>query len=262
MVDCFDALTSDRPYRRGKSFEDAMTLITSLSGTQFDPTVVDIFRLHCLEVEQQIQRGHEGEFIPLNTEVSVWRGAAPGAGFEEQNDATDEVHEALEGRVVSIEETSAFHHLLSTADHEAEALSEISDVLGNLLTLEEAIAVMVSRLHRLIPFNCCALYLKCGNTLALRHVDGVDAQYFSTQAIPMGEGISGWVAQSGKSILNGNAGVESSYHNKKGSKPLQTGLSIPLFHIQEEVLRRINPIRLPGRLLFERSHARAPSNWS
>jgi putative nucleotidyltransferase with HDIG domain len=42
VVDCFDALASDRPYRRAMPTEQAMALIKSKAGTQFDPIVVSI----------------------------------------------------------------------------------------------------------------------------------------------------------------------------------------------------------------------------
>jgi putative nucleotidyltransferase with HDIG domain len=43
VVDCFDALTSDRPYRRGMSSEEAFAIILERRGTMYDPTVVDTF---------------------------------------------------------------------------------------------------------------------------------------------------------------------------------------------------------------------------
>jgi PAS domain S-box len=43
VVDVWDALRSDRPYRKGWSDEKALKHIQSLSGTQFDPQVVDAF---------------------------------------------------------------------------------------------------------------------------------------------------------------------------------------------------------------------------
>ena len=46
-ADAFDALTSDRPYRRAVSAEEALAEIRRHSGTQFDPVVVDA--LVCLE---------------------------------------------------------------------------------------------------------------------------------------------------------------------------------------------------------------------
>ncbi len=40
VVDCFDALTSDRPYRRALSPERALRVIVDSSGVMYDPTVV------------------------------------------------------------------------------------------------------------------------------------------------------------------------------------------------------------------------------
>jgi response regulator RpfG family c-di-GMP phosphodiesterase len=43
VADAFDAITSDRPYRRASSFESGREAIRISSGTQFDPHVVDVF---------------------------------------------------------------------------------------------------------------------------------------------------------------------------------------------------------------------------
>lgn len=43
VVDCFDAMTYDRPYRKGLSLEAARAEIARCSGTQFDPLVVRHF---------------------------------------------------------------------------------------------------------------------------------------------------------------------------------------------------------------------------
>ena len=43
VADTFDAITSDRPYRRASSFESARETIRGLSGSQFDPQVVEAF---------------------------------------------------------------------------------------------------------------------------------------------------------------------------------------------------------------------------
>ena len=44
LVDAWDALTTDRPYRAKMTPVDALGEITSQSGQQFDPRLVDIFR--------------------------------------------------------------------------------------------------------------------------------------------------------------------------------------------------------------------------
>ena len=43
VADTLDAITSDRPYRRARSFDAAREEILRCSGTQFDPAVVEIF---------------------------------------------------------------------------------------------------------------------------------------------------------------------------------------------------------------------------
>jgi HD-GYP domain-containing protein (c-di-GMP phosphodiesterase class II) len=43
VADTFDAIISDRPYRKGASFEKALDELVKFSGRQFDPAVVNAF---------------------------------------------------------------------------------------------------------------------------------------------------------------------------------------------------------------------------
>ncbi|MDZ5473829.1 HD domain-containing protein [Bacillus sp. 31A1R] len=43
VADGFDAMTSDRPYRKGMSIEKAIEILKSGKGTQWDETIVDVF---------------------------------------------------------------------------------------------------------------------------------------------------------------------------------------------------------------------------
>jgi putative nucleotidyltransferase with HDIG domain len=43
IADSFDAITSDRPYRRASPFESGREIIRNCSGTQFDPQAVEAF---------------------------------------------------------------------------------------------------------------------------------------------------------------------------------------------------------------------------
>ena len=47
VVDCYDALTSDRPYRRALSPQDACSIIEERQGTMYDPAIVRAFREVC-----------------------------------------------------------------------------------------------------------------------------------------------------------------------------------------------------------------------
>jgi len=51
VVDAFDAMTSDRPYRKSLGNEEATRRLRAGSGTQWDPAVVDVF-LSLLEAGQ------------------------------------------------------------------------------------------------------------------------------------------------------------------------------------------------------------------
>jgi cyclic di-GMP phosphodiesterase len=44
VADSLDAITSDRPYRKARSWDYAASEILGNAGTQFDPAVVDAFR--------------------------------------------------------------------------------------------------------------------------------------------------------------------------------------------------------------------------
>ena len=43
VVDCFDALTSDRPYRPALSVDDAIAVLVQRRGVMYDPLIVDKF---------------------------------------------------------------------------------------------------------------------------------------------------------------------------------------------------------------------------
>ena len=64
LVDAFDAMTSDRPYRRAKSFEQAVDQIAAGSGTQFDPEVVGAFVELCKDSDSgHIFVGHGARHV-------------------------------------------------------------------------------------------------------------------------------------------------------------------------------------------------------
>jgi putative nucleotidyltransferase with HDIG domain len=45
VADAFDAMISDRIYRKGRSYEDAIAELDKHAGTQFDPLIIEAFRV-------------------------------------------------------------------------------------------------------------------------------------------------------------------------------------------------------------------------
>ena len=88
--------------------------------------------------------------------------------------------------------------------------------------------MMSSRLRALIPFDCLAVYLKADKNLYAQYIDGECAHCFSKTPIALGEGLSGWVAGTGKPILNGNPAVEPGYAKAEGAPSLASALALPL----------------------------------
>ncbi len=239
VVDCFDALVSDRPYRKGMTPEQAITIVRNMSGIQFDPEVVKVMEGLYLRLEAQVDAAESKVFTPLNTEVEVWRGLAPGNGFEDGSNGPTLVTSGEGAKsdtaTIPILSTSGLD-LIAAASHEAQTLFEMSQLLGNSLRLNETISVMASRLRRLVPFDSCALYIRQGEKLLPQYVDGECVKAFSPDPVLTGQGISGWVAQSGKPILNGNATLEPNYSSRGQGTELRSALSVPLFDLQKEVL--------------------------
>lgn len=66
IIDTLDAMTSDRSYRKGLSFDNAKVEIRRMSGSQFDPVAVDAF----LEEETTLRRMVELKCadVPAQTE--------------------------------------------------------------------------------------------------------------------------------------------------------------------------------------------------
>ena len=60
VCDTYDAIVEDRPYRRGRSHEQAVEILKSESGSQFDPAVVEVFlELYAQKHEDESAGGHE-----------------------------------------------------------------------------------------------------------------------------------------------------------------------------------------------------------
>jgi hypothetical protein len=76
VVDCFDALTSDRPYRAKLSDEQAIAILIQRRGSMYDPLIVDTFlRVHSTIPREVSRPGPPSEV--LNTIARSRRAPMP-----------------------------------------------------------------------------------------------------------------------------------------------------------------------------------------
>ena len=214
-VDCLDALASDRQYRRALPLDDAMAQVESLAGSSFDPRVVEVLKRRYQELEQMAKAQPLGK-SRLSRDVKVHRGVAPAAGFETS-------------RLSPASNSSDFLASIAAARQEVHLLFELTQDLGSSLSVDETLSVVAARLKRMIPYDAIAVYVVNGDRLVPHYVNGEDFRLFSSLEIPMGEGLSGWVAEMRKPILNGNPSVECGYLNDPDKfSTLRSGLAVPL----------------------------------
>jgi len=215
VVDCFDALTSERPYRRAISHEEAIQQLISESGSSFDPRVVAAIEKRYRELEQIDKRSTSTKSL-FESLSGANRHGAPSAGFAE-------VPNAAEVRATS------FLASIVSARQEAQLLFELAQTLGNSLSLRETLSVVAVRLKQMIPHDLIVVYVHDRGKLTPRYLHGVDYALFASLEIPIGLGISGWVAQHEKPIINGDPNTEFKHLGVPfGGTELQSALSIPL----------------------------------
>lgn len=220
-VDFLDALASDRPYRRALPLEEAVSKLVSEAGKSFDPRVVEILARRHRELEHLARTGPKvTQLAALSKDVKVERGLAPAAGFET---ASKQKAQAAADR------SADFIASIAAARQEVQGLFELAQELGNSLSLHDTLAMMAGRLRKMIPYDAVSIYVVRENVLKAEYFSGDDAALFSTVEIPLGEGVSGWVADNRKPILNGSPAVEFAHLQVPSSSTrLNSALSVPL----------------------------------
>lgn len=220
-VDCLDALASDRQYRRALPLDEAMKIVVDESGKAFDPVVVDILKRRYVELERMAVSAGGEKSMKLSMDIKIERGLAPATGFAS----------SMETEIAPMSGSPASDPMatIAAATQEAQMLYELTQDLGNSLSLQEALAFVGVRLKRLIPYETLAVYIRRDEKLTPEYVCGENLRLFTSLEIPVGQGLSGWVAENKKSILNGNPSVEAGYLNDPTKySTLRSALAVPL----------------------------------
>jgi diguanylate cyclase (GGDEF)-like protein/putative nucleotidyltransferase with HDIG domain len=219
VVDCLDAVASDRKYRKALPLDEAMAVVAAGSGSQYDPQIVDILQRRYVELERMATK-QTAERAKLSVDLKVANGKAPASGFERS------IPLPRSGNGTSVD----FLASIAAARQEVQMLFELSHDLGNSLSLDETLSVLAVRLKHLIPYDSIAIYAASNGELLPQYVGGNNFRTLSSLRIPIGSGISGWVAENRKCIVNGDPSLEPGYLSDPQSKTgaLRSALSIPL----------------------------------
>lgn len=198
VVDCYDALTSDRPYRPRYSREYSEQVLRERRGVMYDPWVVDGF----LTIIDGLERTEPSESGKGDTASSAGPGLAP-----------------------------AQLEVISATTAEDREFNELRRELPKAGSLRSSCDVLFRHLRRVVPAATLTLYMPKHETNELVPVAciGVGTSAIEDLRIPIGDRISGWAAAHKQVVVNSNAALELGPVARTFSVPLRYALAVPIY---------------------------------
>jgi diguanylate cyclase (GGDEF)-like protein/putative nucleotidyltransferase with HDIG domain len=209
IVDYYDAVTTDRPYHRALSSESALAMLKHEAGRALDPELVATFVA----------------ILPML--VAEYAAAWPATEMPAETIATGSGSTAV-GLVPK--SGNAFENI-ALAHREIYALYEIAQAMGTSLGISDTMALISSKLLKLVPWSGCALFLyDAGNeTLNCRFGAGLDAPRLLDSSLPVGEGLPGWVARNRRSLINADPQISFKAAGLAEPTSLKAAMVCPLY---------------------------------
>ena len=185
VVDCFDSVREDRPFRRGMTRDEAIALLLRGAGTHFDPNIVNQFIKHLTRFEARI------------AELGLPQQLAP-----------NELNEPFTLNEVDMAQTRergcyVAYNQIKNAHQEVYAMYEIARTFGSSLDVKATLAILVDRVGHVVPFDTCVVYLydQLKGYATAAHVAGINARALSSRCVAPGEGVTGF-ALANRSPIN------------------------------------------------------------
>jgi putative nucleotidyltransferase with HDIG domain len=204
VVDCYDALTSDRPYRPRLSDEAATSILLQRRGTMYDPLVVDTF-------------------------VRVHRNLASPEAISPAQSATYKDIARLSAP--QVRETTGTQIARKSIDRAVTGLVSWSLANGGTDSLcdraEGILLVVLSALDA--GAGLIATYDENRDDLVIAAAWGLGETRVQGRRIALGEHLTGWVAANGHPMLNSDAALDLAALVPEPSPTLTLCLSVPLF---------------------------------
>ena len=206
IVDYFDAVTTDRPYHKPLSHESAIGLLRHEAGRALDPSLVQTFVT----------------ILPsLLNEADAVEPVKPSEA--KRNGSGTTTVGLVPGRATAFENIALAHR-------EIYALYEIAQSMGTSLGVADTMALISSKLTKIVPWSGCALYLVQGEDAILkcRFTAGVGTNDLLNSTIAVGEGLAGWVARNRRTVVNADPRVALEAAGLEGETPLKSAIVCPL----------------------------------
>jgi len=176
VVDCFDSVREDRPFRRGMTRDEAIALLLRGSGTHFDPQVVDLFINHLPRFEAEIAA------LRLPQQMHIAN--------------THEPFTLAQIDMAQTRERGCYmaYDQIKNAHREVYSLYEIARTFGSSLDIENTLAILVDKIGHVVSFDTCVVYLfsELRGYATAAHVAGKNAQLLSAKCVAPGEGVTGF----------------------------------------------------------------------
>jgi hypothetical protein len=182
VVDCFDALTSDRPYRPRLSDDAALDILRERRGSMYDPLIVDAFARVYLEI------------APLTLTDGPSKHA---------------LNEITTGSQIAVTQRgSAAVDVMSVRQNEWGRSKSRSDLFEQRVGMDES--DIATAIGEVIRFSLGVLFLNdvATNELEAAYVFGDSPAFVRGLRIPLGQRLSGWVAVNGQTIINSDAALD------------------------------------------------------
>jgi putative nucleotidyltransferase with HDIG domain len=205
VVDCFDALTSDRPYRPKLSDEDAIKILLERRGTMYDPLVVDTF----LNVYKQIAPEQPTLTPPKSALIEI----------------TNSASSQPSDRPLATRDQAGPNAMLP--------LYEICSRLPGRIGVTDLSEMIAKHLRSVVPFALFVLfsYDEATDELVAQHSVGEGSAETVGLRFSLGARLSGWVAANRRTIVNSDPALDLFDLASTQQAPLRNCISTPVcFH--------------------------------
>jgi len=216
VVDCFDALTSDRPYRKRLTDEAAIDILLERRGTMYDPAIVDTFIATYRNVKADITDTPQQREVLSQIRATPVDAAAQDGAKTGLHDGSRPHADGSSGCAAASDDVLAFVSLARLATGDV-AQSDILALATNLV-------------RRIVPSATGAWFLKneTGDRLVAASTFGPAADAVRGLAIRVGDRLTGWVAVNRQTIVNSDAALDLADRALRATPPLVCCLSVPL----------------------------------